>query len=393
MSLKIALVSLVAFITQFVAAQNPVPGKTQGADSMKIRFQENTHPVVLDDQSKIISWIKPQSTAYDNFLHQRWNFIKHKVPNSPGPEPRSSYPQYYFYCAYREKDGTLEPDQWMNDVGEKIPNWFESARLYYAYTGDTSVMTIVKNMADYTLEHGTSPANFSWPNFPYTTTNAGDTDFRGFTSAKRFSLHEIQVDHAGEMGLTYYRLYLYTGDEKYKKAAIAVANTLANKVRVGSATQSPWPYLVNMSTGEVTSEYGANWMGCYMLLDNLVNAKMGNIEAYRNACNKVKAFILTYPLKTGYWTDGHSDTPVKSNTYKSNLSASNFKLFMFDFPEFNPNWKSDIPRLIQWTEENFISRGAPGEPGNMWGANIVVVKDFPLTDMLFPLRMLSSVLV
>ena len=209
MFLKITLVSLFAFIIQFVAAQNTSKSNTDILDSMKIRFQENTHPVVLDEHFKIISWTKPQSSAYDNFLRQRWNFIKNKVPNSPGPEPRSSYPQYYFYCAYREKNGTLEPDQWMNDVGEKIPNWFESARLYYAYTGDTSVMTIVKNMADYTLEHGISPANFSWPNFPYTTTNAGDTEFRGFTSAKRFSLHEIQVDHAGEMGLTYYRLYQY----------------------------------------------------------------------------------------------------------------------------------------------------------------------------------------
>ena len=118
-----------------------------------------------------------------------------------------------------------------------------------------------------------------------------------------------------------------------------------------------------MNTGEVSSEYGANWTGCYMLLDNLVHANIGNIEAYRNACKKVKDFILTYPLKTGYWTDGHSDTPVKSNTYKSNLSASNFTLFMFDFPEFNSNWKSDIPRLIKWTEDNFITRGAPGEPG------------------------------
>lgn len=372
---RITLVSLFTFIIRFVAAQNQLPGTIEASDSIKRRFQENTHPVVLDEHSKIISWIKPQSTAYDNFLHQRWNFIKFKVPNSPGPEPRSSYPQYYFYCAYREKNGTLEPDQWMNDVGEKIPNWFESARLYYAYTGDNSVMTIVKNMADYALEHGTSPANFSWPDFPYTTTNAGDTEFRGFTTAKRFSLHEIQVDHAGEIGLTYYRLYQYTGDEKYKKAAIAIANTLASKVRVGSASQSPWPYLVIMSTGEITSEYGANWTGCYMLLDNLINAKIGNVEAYRNACKKVKDFILTYPLKTGYWTDGHSDTPVKSNTYKSNLSASNFKLFMFDFPEFNPNWKSDIPRLIQWTEENFISRGEPGEPGNMWGANIVGEQD------------------
>jgi hypothetical protein len=376
---KITLSLLFPFIYMLAGAQNTLPVKDDPADSMKIRFQKNTHPVVLDDKSKIIPWTKPQSKAYDHFLHQRWNFIKYNVPNSPGPEPRSSYPQYYFYCAYREKNGTLEPDQWMNDLGEKIPNWFESARLYYAYTGDSTVMTIVRNMVDYTLEHGISPAHFSWPNFPYTSTNAGDTEFRGFTSAKRFSLHEIQVDHAGEMGLTYYRLYLYTGNEKYKKAAVNIANTLASKVKVGSATQSPWPYLVIMDTGQITSPYGANWTGCYMLLENLISAKIGQVDAYRNAVKLVKDFLMTYPLKTGYWTDGHSDTPVKSNTYKSNLSASNFKLFMFDFPEFNPNWRSDIPTLIQWTEENFIARGAPGEPGNMWGANIVGEQD----DFLF----------
>lgn len=255
---KITLSLLLPFITLLSLAQNTLVVNALIADSMKIRFQKNTHSVVLDEQSKIIPWTKPQSSAYDHFLRQRWNFIRYKVPNSPGPEPRSSYPQYYFYCAYREKNGALEPDQWMNDIGEKIPNWFESARLYYAYTGDSSVMTIIRNMADYTLEHGISPANFSWPNFPYTSTNAGDTEFRGFTSAKRFSLHEIQVDHAGEIGLTYYRLYLYTGNDKYKKAAINIANTLASKVQVGSATQSPWPYLVIMSSGEITSAYGAN---------------------------------------------------------------------------------------------------------------------------------------
>jgi hypothetical protein len=52
---------------------------------------------------------------------------------------------------------------------------------------------------------------------------------------------------------------------------------------------------------------------------------------------------------------------------------------MFDFPEFHTNWKSDIPKLIEWTEQYFIDRGAPGEPGNMWGANIVGEQD----DFLF----------
>ena len=365
---------------QFVGfAQNSQARNKEILDSAEIRFQENTHRVVLDDQSKIIPWTTPQSKAYDLFLHQRWNFIKHKVPASPGPAPRSLYPQYYFYCAYRPKNGTLEPDVWMNDIGEKIPNWFESARLYYAYTGDTSVMNIIEKFAMYVLEHGTSPANFSWPNFPYTTTNAGDTLYRGFTSAKRFVLHEIQVDHASEIGLAYYRLYLYTGKEKFKTAAMNVANTLAKKVRPGSASQSPWPYLVIMDSGKITSEYGANWTGAYTLLSELVKAKIGNVDAYKKACTHVKDFILNHPLKTGYWTDGHSDNAVTSNTYKSNLSASNFKLFMFDFPDFNANWKKDIPKLIEWTEKYFIERGDRREPGNMWGANIVGEQD----DFLF----------
>ena len=375
-----ASIVTIAFIIAITGYSQPATQVSKAVeDSAKARFQRNTHTVVLDGQSKIVSWMSPQSTAYDRFLHQRWNFIKTMVPNSPGPEPRSLYPQYYFYCAYRPKNGELEPDMWMNDVGEKIPNWFESARLYYAYTGDSSVMTIIRDFVDYEMEHGISPAHFSWPNFPYTTTNAGDTLFRGFTSANRFSLHEIQVDHAGEIGLTYYRMYQYTGNKKYLNAALNVANVLASKVRVGSATHSPWPYLVNMETGKATSEYGANWSGCYTLLDQLAKAGIGNVAAYRNACKKVKDFVLEFPMKTGYWTDGHSDVPVRSNTYKSNLSASNWKLFMLDYPEFNDNWKADIPKLIAWTEKYFVHRGDSSEPGTLWGANIVGEQD----DFLF----------
>jgi hypothetical protein len=104
----------------------------------------NGHKVMLDGQNKILPWAPqslvrapnpsaapvPLTIAYDHFLRLRWEFIKTKVPNCPGPPPRSSYPAYYFYCAFWDKNGVLEPDTWMNDVAEKIPNWFESARLY-----------------------------------------------------------------------------------------------------------------------------------------------------------------------------------------------------------------------------------------------------------------------
>ena len=263
----------------------------------------------------------------------------------------------------------------MNDVGEKIPNWFESSRLYYAYTGDLSVMNIVKDMVDYALSHGISSSDSEWPGFPYTTTNAGDTIFEGFTTGGHFAKHELQVDHAGEMGLTFYRMFLFYGDKKYLDAAISVANVLAKHARTGTAKESVWPYRIITDDGKITAQYGANWTGCYMLLDALEQANLGDVVSYKTAKAKAIHFLLNHPMKTGYWSDGHSDNPINSITYKSNLSASNMTLFLLDHPEADSSWKKDIPALIKWTEDYFINRSAPGEPSNMWGANIVGEQD------------------
>jgi hypothetical protein len=367
------LVIIACFLNSLVFAQVIGNRYTEFPDSIA------THRVLLDKQSKLISWITPQSGAYDRFLRDRWNFIFKGIPDCPGPAPRSDYPQYYFYCAYKEQK--MIPDTWMNDVGEKIPNWFESARLFYQYTGDISAMDIVTKFINYTIDHGTSPASFAWPDFPYTTTNAGDTLFRGFSDIKKMVLHEVQVDHAGDMGFTYYKLFLFTGNKKFRDAAIHVADALAAHARTGSASQSVWPYRVVMSDGRITAQYGANWMGSYALLDHLVRANLGDVKAYLSALAKVRDFILKYPMKTGFWTDGHTDTDVNSDTYKSNMSASNATLYLFDYPGFDPDYKTDIPQLIKWTEKNFVLHSAPGEPSVQWGANIVGEQDGFLPKM------------
>ena len=77
------------------------------------------HPVMLDGQGKLLPRKVPAANAYDHFLRLRWNFVQTKAPMSPGPAPRSNYPQYYFYCAFVDSANVLLPDMWMNDVGEK----------------------------------------------------------------------------------------------------------------------------------------------------------------------------------------------------------------------------------------------------------------------------------
>ncbi len=372
---KFKLLPLFIFLSNSIYAQFKSNRFTSAPDSIAY------HKVVLDKNSKLLSWISPQSKAYDKFLYDRWNFIKTKVPKAPGPAPRSNYPIYYFYCDFRDSSNVILPGNWMNDISERLPNWFESARLYYAYSGDMQPLEIVKKLADYDLEHGTSPAEFAWPNFPYTTSDPGATEFDKLTFHPNLSKYEIQVDHAGDMGITYYRLFQIYGDKKYLNAALNIANVLAANVRTGSATQSPWPYRVLMNTGKATAEYGANWVGCYTLLDNLIKAKLGNIAAYAIACKKVQDFTLEFPMKTGYWADGHTDTAVNSNTYKSNMSASNMGLYISDHQEFDPNWKQNLPMLIKWTEEFFVNRCNPGEPANQWGANIVGEQDDYLPKM------------
>jgi len=127
----IQLLIISCFITTYLFAQTTSNRFSEKPDSIA------THKVVLDDQSRLISWIVPQSKAYDLFLHQRWNFIKTKAPISPGPAPRSSYPQYYFYCDFDNmKFG--EASSVMNDVGEK----FQTGLRMLAYIMHTQVIPV-----------------------------------------------------------------------------------------------------------------------------------------------------------------------------------------------------------------------------------------------------------
>lgn len=327
------------------------------------------HKVRLDSMGRLLPRKVGTANPYDHFLRLRWNFIKTRVPASPGPAPRSNFPQYYFYCAFIDSAGTLLPDHWMNDVGEKVPMWLESARLYHDYTGDTVPLQMAKGLVDYSISHGLTASDFSWPGFPYTTTNAGDLEFRGFTT--RFALHDLHVDHAGDIGAAYYKSYLLFGDHKYKDAAVNVANVLSAKVRPGSDTLSPWPYIVNARSGKVVSAYGTNWFGCIRLFDMLIAANTGKVSDYKKARSLVKEWLLKYPFKNGKWVDGHTDTYVTGTTNLSNLSASNAGLYVSDNMRAFASSKDILPALIKWTEENFVYKSAEGEPSQMWGANIV----------------------
>ena len=143
------------------------------------------------------------------------------------PDDVDGLPISFLYCAWNPGNPpTAQVHGKMMSV-KRFPNWVESARLYYQYTGDMAPLNYVKRLVDYSLDHGQTPTNHAWPDFPVGTANAGDTEFRGFTGV--WALWDCHVDLAADIGFSMFRMYQMYGDTKYRDKAIHVADLLASQ--------------------------------------------------------------------------------------------------------------------------------------------------------------------
>jgi hypothetical protein len=319
------------------------------------------HTLVLDSQNMILPWYTPAENAYDQYLDQLWIWLP-KAPNVSG------LPMYYLYCGFKP-GSPITPDNWENDWGEKIPNFVDFSLRYYAYAGDRRPIDISQGMVDYSLAHGITPASYAWPNFPYGTANAGATTINGDNVA--WNTDDVLIDLGSDMGMSYYKMYLFTGDSAYRDAAINVADTLASKIQPGSATSSPWPYVVNARTGATRSRYTSNFAGALTLFDLLIENSEPNSAAYASARQTLRTWILQYPMKNGLWVDGHSDVFIDGTDDLSNTCKSNMNLYLMDNPSFDPDFMTDVPKLLKWTEDNFVNVDTPdGLPGIYYGAYV-----------------------
>jgi hypothetical protein len=110
------------------------------------------------------------------------------------------------------------------------------------------------------------------------------------------------------------------------------------------------------------------------LFDLLIDHGEPNAAAYTTARTTLKNWILAYPMVNGKWVDGHSDNYIDGNTNLSNTSKSNMNLYLLDNPTFDPNFTTDVPALLQWTETNMVAvssgDGLYGSTGVYYGAHV-----------------------
>src|SRR5688572_4780462 len=306
----------------------------------------NGHPVRLDGGGRLVSWHTPQADAYDHIMAIAWDFLLNRVPVAG-----NGYRYYYLYSAMLP--GDLSPTARNNNPGSMFPNFTDSALRYYPYSGNAAVTNLTRDVLSHYLTHGLTPSNWPWPNVPFATGENGNPDYAGDSSVD--GLDVIQPDKVGMVSTAFLKYYLFSGDVRFRDAAINCANTLATRIRTGDATRSPWPFRVNARTQQVREEYTAHVIAPIQLFDLLIARGLGNVAAYQTARQAAWTWMMQYPMANNEWANYFEDVFAGSDTRNhTQLIALETARYLLNNPDKDPQWETHVRGIIQWVEQNFV---------------------------------------
>jgi hypothetical protein len=154
-----------------------------------------------------------------------------------------------------------------------------------------------------------------------------------------------QPDKAGSFAAELVTLYEMTGDEKYLRAAVNIANVLAAKTTEGDADHSPLPFKVNAVTGEIRAPYTTNWTGTLRLFESLQRLQKGDVAGYQRAFAVILDWMKKYPLISNHWGPFFEDIVGSSET---EINAGTFAWYLMENQSWDKNWKSDVRSIQDW---------------------------------------------
>jgi hypothetical protein len=361
----LVLALLVADVAPAGDAQAPSPAGTL-----------SEHPVLLDRDGKLLSWVQPQDRAYAEVVRLAWNQLL-----TGFPVEANGLPTWLAYCCFDRH--TLRGTAWPHNPASVFAGLADGAARYYAYSADRRVIDFMRRALDHHLANGTAPADaaWAWPSVPYASGDHGAVRFRGAHDFLYAEANDprprlgrgdgygvIEPDKVGELGLAYLTVWKLTGDERYRDAAVACARALARHVRAGDATRSPWPFRVVAETGVVREEYCANLASTLRLFDELARLGIGDVLDWQRAREMAWRWAVAYPLTNDGWANYFEDLfwlpgPTNLNQYVAGEMAR----YILEDPSRDPDWRSHAQRILAWVERTF-GTDTPREKGRQWGA-------------------------
>lgn len=303
------------------------------------------HEIITDADGNILPWYSDNiPSAYDDILKRLWSYWSGMKADLNG------LPYYMNHLAFSDEEGFID----RGIGGDQIAMMLSSWGLLYNYLGNEKVRENMQFMADYYLAHSLSPEDCLWPDLPFpqnTKIYSGiyDGDMilgPGYT----------QPDKAGSFGLELLKMYAitrkYPQNQIYLDAAVKIANTLASKVKCGDADNSPWPFKVNVYTGETGSTYTTNYAPTLEFFQSLCEMGIGDTESYRRVIGIVTAWMNEYPVKSNKWGPFFEDISRWSDTQ---INAVTWAQYLINHPETDPDWQIKARRILDWAYDEFAN--------------------------------------
>ena len=318
------------------------------------------HPAIPDQRGKLLAWYEPEkSLGYDQVLRLGWNFIEHKVPRDTNHNTNLK-----IYLINSSFDGkTWQGRNSMHHPAMLFASFVDSLLGWYPYSGDEESVRVVREMLDYQLAHGTTPAHWDWAGAPFSTSCGNEPEYGGCIAGMPRQFYDgTETDKVGELGDAYALFYELTGEHKYLDAAQHCANALARHVRPGDDEHTPWPFRVDARNGATLSraEYGGDVASSVRMFDELIRLKAGNTAAYRKARDLAWNWVLEHPLNPNSkawnkWCGFYEDAAYHPDSVNQMLPTitAYYILSRADPALVDPKWREHVRQMLDWVRLRF----------------------------------------
>jgi hypothetical protein len=317
------------------------------------------HAAVVDDQGRLLPWYRPQDgLGYDHVLRLGWQFVETRVPR----DRATRRPVYLLYPVFDSR--TLQGKYWQHNPAFLYASFVDSLLGWFPYSGDRRAVALVREMLDYQLAHGTSPASFVWSRVPFATGCAGEGSYgRCFAGQPRRRFGGIEPDKVGLLGLGYVRFYELTGERRFLRAAVWAADALARHVRAGDLNHTPWPFRVDGRTGRTMggAEFGGMVVGPVGLLDELIRIGGGHTARYQRARRLAWTWLLRTQLNPSSpdwnrWSGFYEDVPYNPASRNQAVPSMTASYLLTRRADVDPDWRPHAAALLEWIRTS-LGRG------------------------------------
>ena len=319
------------------------------------------HRAVVDRSGRLLPWYGARrGLGIDRVLRLGWRFLERRVPT----DQRARIKVYLAYAVFDER--TLQGAYWQHNPASLYAGLVDSLVSWYAYSGDRRAVATVREMLDYQLAHGTTPATWEWPGVPFPTSCGGEREYgRCLGGEPREFYGGIEPDKVGLLGLSYLHFFELTAERRYLRAALACAQALARHVRPGDALRTPWPFRVDARSGRTLdgAEYGGMVVAPVQLIGELVDLRLGDTPLYRRAYGLAWRWLLRHPLNPrsrawNRWSGFYEDVPYRPDDLNQALpTATALYLLTRSRPAaVDPRWRLHARALLAWVR-TYLGRG------------------------------------